>query len=141
MRKARGLLAHSPAIAISMLALVFALGSGAGYATSTAGSTGNPVFHNLRVDGKWRGQLKYTVVDGVVYLTGPASISRQWATQLATLPASLAPKDQLNIPITFGVKGDGFVQVNPDGKISPIAPSTGPINDVSLDGVSFPIGS
>ena len=32
MKRLRGLLAHSPSLVISMLALVFALGSGAGYA-------------------------------------------------------------------------------------------------------------
>jgi hypothetical protein len=54
MKRMRGLLAHSPSLAISMLALVFALGSGAGYAASTAArAPGSHVpvlaFHHLKL--------------------------------------------------------------------------------------------
>ncbi|HET9894739.1 MAG TPA: hypothetical protein VFQ44_07370 [Streptosporangiaceae bacterium] len=47
MSRVHGLLRSSPEIAISMLALIFAMGSGAGCAASTAASSSKPVFRSL----------------------------------------------------------------------------------------------
>ncbi len=124
MRKARKLLVNSPAIAVSVLALVFAVGGGAGYAAS-AGSQSGPAWHKLKVDKGWHGDLKYTVIDGVVYLTGSAGTSARHPGQMAKLPASLGPSQAagLELAITFGPSGDGSLQVRPGGGLYPSAPA------------------
>lgn len=156
MRTARNLLAQSPAIVISVLALVFAVGGGAGYAASTtAGSTATrqsaptpAVWHKMKLHSGWTGDLKYTVIDNVVYLTGSASTKARFVGIMAYLPASLSPRGkfgQVDIPVTFGSAGDGLIQVIHGGGIAPvIVPGTPTGNDysfVSLAGVSFPVGS
>src|ERR1700693_4402250 len=105
MKHLRGMLAHSPAIAISMLALVFALGSGAGYAASAASTAGNPhvpvlAFHHLKMGQGWDGDLEYAYANGVVYLTGLSGVANgvRHTTVMATLPRSIAPADELSIP-------------------------------------------
>lgn len=143
MKRMRGLAGHSPAIAISMLALVFALGSGAGYAASTtAGATaGQPVFHQLKLGKGWQGRIEYTVINGVVYLSGSANGNYKKTFAMTTLPSSLAPKGQLDIPITFGSEGDGDIQVIPTGEIDAFPPKGGDLSFVSLSGVSFAVGA
>jgi hypothetical protein len=149
MKRLRGLLVHSPSLAISMLALVFALGSGAGYAASTTvsrapGSHGPAlIFHKLKLGKGWRGDLRYVYRDGIVYLTGSAS-GRHAKTQImATLPKSLAPTArQLDIPINFGqASDDGLLIVDFRGDVVPYAPNGTSYSYVSLSGVSFPAGA
>jgi len=139
----RGLLANSPAIAISTLALVFALGGGAGYAASTASGSTRPVFHQLKLERGWRGRIEYTVVDGIVYLSGHALNCRcdNGFAIVAKLPAKFAPKYGIEIPVTFGAKGDGLIGVAHSGWIQPVAPPGIRFTFVSLSGVSFPIGA
>jgi hypothetical protein len=154
MKPLRGLLAHSPAIAISMLALVFALGSGAGYAASTASSASSasrsgvgrvPVlaFHHLKMGRGWGGDLEYAYSNGVVYLTGLSGVANgvEHATVMATLPRSLAPSDELSIPANFGANGDGSIEIFSNGKIRPIKPHGTNYAAVSLDGISFAAGA
>lgn len=141
-RKVRGLLAHSPAIAISTLALVFALGSGAGYAASTANGATTPVFHNLPLGKGWVGQLKYTIINGVVYLSGNANGNSRKTIVMTTLPRGARPtSSQQDIPITFGGEGDGVIQLLNTGQIAAFAPAGGDYSFVSLSGVSFALGS
>lgn len=140
-RGLRGLLVNSPAVAISMLALVFALGSGAGYAASTATGSTKPVFHQLKLGRGWHGQIEYTVVNGIVYLSGSANGNDRKSFDMVILPRSIAPKDQLDIPITFGGEGDGLIQVIQTGEIEAFPPQGGDFTFVSLSGVSFPIGA
>jgi len=138
----RGLLAHSPSLAISALALVFALGSGAGYAASSAAGSSPPAFHQLKLGKGWQGSIEYTVINGVVYLSGSAGTNKSKRTPvMTTLPTSIAPKAQLDIPITFGGEGDGLIQVISTGQIEPFAPQGGDYLYVSLSGVSFPVGA
>ena len=139
----RGLLGNSPAIAISTLALVFALGSGAGYAASTVTGTTRPVFHQLKLERGWRGRIEYTVVDGIVYLSGHAVNCRcdDGLAIVAKLPAKLAPKYGIELPVTFGRRGDGLIGVAHAGWIQPVAPPGIGFTFVSLSGVSFPIGA
>ena len=89
--RTRGFLANSPAIAISILALVFALGSGAGYAASTVGGTTKPVWHNLKLARHWSGGLKYTIINDVVYLSGWAGSSSNNPGIMTTLPRAARP--------------------------------------------------
>jgi hypothetical protein len=140
MKRPRWILANYPAIAISMLALVFALGSGAGYAASTASSSGQPVFHQLKLRPFWTGHAEYTVVDGVVYLSGDVVGHKNGHTEPVRLPQSLAPRDTQTMPITLG-KGDGAVAIEPDGEVLVIEPGHGSDEFVSLAGVSYPIGA
>lgn len=149
MRKARKLLADSPAIAISVLALVFAVGSGAGYAASTATGQHLAVWHTLKPASGWHGQLKYTVIDGVVYLSGSAGTNARYVGEMTKLPARLSPigkYGQLDIPVSFGGSGQsGLIQVVHGGGIYPVVtpqqPNGADYSFVSLAGVSFPIGS
>jgi hypothetical protein len=143
MRSVRSLLAQSPAVAISLVALVFAMGTGAGYAaTSASGTTTRITFHNLRLHGHWQGHLKYGVSGGVVYLAGSAGNSNGNRISMTTLPPAERPTRQLDLTINLGGLGTGVIQVTPDGQISAFA--EGGVNNftfVSLDGVSFPLGS
>ncbi len=141
-RRARRLLANSPAIAISVLALVFALGSGAGYAASTAGAPTKPVFHKLKLGRGWSGGLKYTIINGVVYLSGYAYGNQRKTPIMTSLPPAARPKSsQQDIPISFGAEGDGTIQLLNTGQIEPFPPPGGDESFVSLSGVSFPLGS
>ena len=140
-RGLHGFLANSPAIAISTLALVFALGSGAGYAANATGGTTTPVFHSLKLAKPWTGSIKYTIINGVVYLSGAAGTNKP-ATILTTLPRGARPRSgQQDLPITFGGEGDGSIQLLSTGQIEPFPPQGGDKLYVSLSGVSFPLGS
>ena len=146
MKRMRGMLAHSPSLAISMLALVFALGSGAGYAASTAArAPGSHVpvlaFHDLKLGKGWLGDLKYAYANGIVYLDGLGNGKARKTGVMATLPPSLAPKSQLDIPISFFDAGDGFIVVTNTGRVIPFGPKGAHYGYVSLDGVSFAAGA
>ena len=148
MKRMRGLLAHSPAIAISMLALVFALGSGAGYAASTVtkatgtASAGKLVFHHLKLHSPWFGHAEYTVVDGIVHLSGLVVSHKTRSSEVLKLPPSLDPKDLQSIPIAFGeFEGDGSVSILPNGAVLAFPPPHGDDSFVSLSGVSYSIGA
>ena len=138
----RGMLAHSPSLAISMLALVFALGSGAGYAASAAARAPAShvqvlTFHHLKLGKGWLGDLEYAYANGVVYLDGVGNGKTRKTGVMATLPPSLAPKGQLEIPISFVDAGDGYIVVTNTGRIVPFGPKGAHYGFVSLDGVSF----
>jgi hypothetical protein len=139
MKRARWILANSPAIAISMVALVFALGSGAGYAASTA-SSGQPVFHQLKLRPFWTGHAEYTVIDGVVYLSGIINDHKKGHNEPLQLPRSVLPKGNLYIPIVVGGT-DGDVAIDPDGGVLVVTPKHDAFGFVSLAGVSYPIGA
>jgi hypothetical protein len=142
MRSVRSLLAQSPAVAISLAALVFAMGSGAGYAATTAsGDTTRITFHQLALHGQWGGRVEFGVNDGVVYLAGTAGNSDHHVRAMVTLPPGDRPTRQLDIPVAMGASGTGLIQVLPDGTIWAFTPPGGDFTFVSLDGVSFPLGS
>jgi hypothetical protein len=144
MRRARRLLADSPALAISIVALVFALGSGAGYAASATAGRQLAVWHKLKPASGWHGGLKYTVIDGVVYLSGAAGTSARYVGAMTTLPANLSPlgkTGQLDIPVSLGGSGQsGLIQVVHGGGIYPVVtpqqPNGADYSYVSLAGVS-----
>jgi hypothetical protein len=84
MKRFRALARQSPAIVISLIALTFSLGSGAGYAASVAAhhpAATKITWHGLGLRNGWKAAAKgfgtgkpaYTVSNGVVYLTGAAS--------------------------------------------------------------------
>jgi hypothetical protein len=144
MQRLRGMLVHSPSLAISVLALVFALGSGAGYAASTApaGSDGKaPVkFVSLKLLPGWRGHVEYAVDRGIVYLDGLVHNTNRNEPILTKLPRSVAPRGQLGIPVTFG-SSDGYVEVFSNGGMTLIVPKSDKTGIASLSGVSFVVGA
>src|ERR1700722_14598338 len=98
-KRFRALASQSPAIVISVIALTFSLGGGAGYAASVASS--HPAikitWHKLSLKNGWHsgagafagtGTPAYTVSNGVVYLTGVADHSNT----ASTAPLGLLPK-------------------------------------------------
>jgi hypothetical protein len=141
MRSVRSVLVQSPAVAISLVALVFAMGSGAGYAATTAHSdTARIAFHVLGLHSHWQGRLDYGVSGGVVYLAGSAGNSQGNHVSMTTLPPGARPTRQLDLTVNLGSLGVGVVQVTPDGQVVVFA-SGNDFTFVSLDGVEFPLGS
>lgn len=139
MKRRRWILANSPALAISTLALIFAVGGGAGYAASTS-SSAQPVYHQLKLRPFWTGRAEYTVIDGVVYLSGVVNGHKRGDNGPLLLPRSIAPKGDLAIPAVVS-GGDGSVAIDPAGDLLVIKPPHGNLGFVSLDGISFPIGA
>jgi hypothetical protein len=111
----------------------------------TASSGGGAIriaLHDLRLHGHWRGRLEYGVGNGVVYLAGTAGTSNGVHVSMATLPPGVRPARQLDLTVNLGGTGMGVIQVTPDGQISVFAAGNGNhLSFVSLDGVSFPLGS
>jgi hypothetical protein len=100
------------------------------------------VFHSLRLDASWHGRLAYAVRDGVVYLTGSARSSAGADSAITALPPGPRPRGRIDLVVSFGRDGDGFIEVTPNGLIRAFRPRRiALINSISLAGVSFPVGS
>lgn len=142
MRSFRSMISQSPAIVISLAALVFAAGGGAGYAsTAITTDTTTITMHALPLGHNWQGKLRYGVNDGVVYLAGNASKSTGPWTCMTTLPKGARPTSaQLDIPVDLGSDGISTVQVLSTGQVCAFLPPPGgpEFSFVSLDGISFP---
>jgi hypothetical protein len=150
MRNIRSIVAQSPAVAISLVALVFALGSGAGYAATSAIQPGRISFHALRLVQKWQpgaptiadGRPAYgTSGNGIVYLSG--WLSRPTPPDgangvFAILPKGLRPSHQEDVTVTTVANTTATVQITPDGQLFVVGPDAPQFT--SLDGVSFAIG-
>lgn len=144
MRRIRSLISQSPAIAISLAALVFAVGGGVGYA-STAIPTGTRTItmHALPLGKHWQGTLRYGINDGVVYLDGTASKSTGPYSCMTRLPKAARPAStQLDITVNLG-DAIGTIQVLNTGQVCPFLPPPGgaEFGFVSLAGISFPTSS
>jgi hypothetical protein len=147
------MLGQSPAIVISLIALTFSLGSGAGYAASVAGKPAATVkpaatkiaWHPLALINGWRAEGKasagnpaYTVSNGVVYLTGVADRSNVKLPVLAVLPKAARPSHNLWFS-AFNVLQTGSVEVESNGDV--IVGGDEENVFASLAGVEFPLGS
>jgi hypothetical protein len=145
MRSFRSMISQSPAIAISLAALVFAVGGGVGYASTTITTDATTItMHALPLGHNWHGKLRYGINDGVVYLAGNASKSTGPYTCMTTLPKGARPASaQLDIPADLGSDGTWGMQVLSTGEVCPFGPPPGgpDFSFVSLDGVSFPTSS
>jgi hypothetical protein len=108
MKRIKALASQSPAIVISVIALTFSLGGGAGYAASTAtGQAATKItWHRLSLRGTWKpaaagfhvGRPAYTVSNGVVYLTGVAARANQalpLPAVIGVLPRGARPSHNL----------------------------------------------
>jgi hypothetical protein len=143
MRSIRPVIRQSPAVVISMAALFFAVGGGAGYAATAANTASTTItLHALPLGKGWTGALKYGVSNGVVYLDGNAGKSSGSFSCLTTVPKGARPSSsQIDIPVTFGAEGAGLIQVLSDGQVCAFPPQGGDDTFVSLAGVSFPVGA
>lgn len=144
MRSIRSMVSQSPAIAISLAALVFAVGGGVGYASTAipAGPT-TVTMHRLPLGKNWHGSLRYGLSGGVVYLDGTASKSTGPYTCMTTLPKAARPaSSQLDITVNLG-DAIGTIQVLSTGEVCPFLPPPGgaQFGFVSLAGISFPTSS
>ena len=80
--------------------------------------------------------------NGVVYLAGkatPDSHGGQPGGPMTTLPPSARPAGQLNVVAIVG-DGAGSIKIAADGQIE-VTGHQATVTSVSLDGVSFPVGS
>jgi len=141
----RSVISQSPAIAISLAALIFAVGGGVGYASTTIKADSAQVtMHPLPLGKHWQGTLRYGISNGVVYLDGTASKSTGRYTCMTTLPKAARPaSDQLDITVNLGGDGIGTIQVLHTGEVCPFLPPPGgaEFSFVSLAGISFPTTS
>ncbi|HXS63669.1 MAG TPA: hypothetical protein VN767_12535 [Streptosporangiaceae bacterium] len=105
-------------------------------------SAGRLVFRALPLGPHWHGHLAYAVNYGVVYLAGKATQDRhvgQSVGPMATLPPSARPAGQLNV-VAIVSAGAGSIKIGADGQIE-VTGQHAAVTSVSLDGVSFPVGS
>ena len=148
MSRTRSFIRQSPALAISLLALVFALGGGAGYAATTTQPGTTLTFHALPLAHHWQpsahtiaqGEPAYAVDGDVVYLGGELARSRApkgIQGVFAVLPPGLRPAHQDDITVTTFAGTTAAVQITPDGQMLVFGPNAWQF--MSLDGVSFTI--
>ena len=144
MRNIRAMIPQSPAIAISVVALFFAVGGGVGYASTVVTTDATSVtMHPLPLGKNWHGSLRYGVNDGVVYLDGTASKATGPYSCMTTLPEGARPaSSQLDMTVNLGYR-TGSLQVLGNGQVCPFLPPPGGtrFTFVSLAGISFPTSS
>jgi hypothetical protein len=167
MRKIRSIATQSPAIAISILALVFSLGTGAGYAAThdTTKTTTHVTWHNLGTTNGWHSGAHaadipetdnpgYTIINDVVYLTGSVVTANSTNPELlpfAALPKGYRPTHALAFAAGGpydALLGDTFlceVFIESNGAMYSHCPQDiwgGAAGSyTSLNGLSFPLGS
>jgi hypothetical protein len=164
MSRVRTLSAQSPAIIISMLALVLSLGGGAFAGTALTGGHGPEsqvarpaklTFHRLGLIHGWKpapkgynaGTPSYTVSNGIIYLSGGIFQPMQGNAEFAVLPRGARPRTNVFVTVSVeqGVSNVGTLFISPKGVMEAYATPTGvgtPASDFTdLSGVSFPLGS
>ncbi|HET7016608.1 MAG TPA: hypothetical protein VFI65_21980 [Streptosporangiaceae bacterium] len=107
-------------------------------------SAGRLAFRSLPLGPRWHGHLAYAVNYGMVYLTGNATLDHRGSQSgkdgpMTTLPPSARPAGQLSVVATVSA-GAGSLKIGADGQVDVISQQVG-VTWVSLDGVSFPVGS
>jgi hypothetical protein len=151
MRRLRSLTAQSPAIAIALVALVFSLGSGAGYAASTVAAQPTRVtFRALHLRHGWESQFGTIRAgkpafgvngSGVVYLSGDLDLKGGHNTgakgEFAVLPKSVRPSHQLDLTVTTVAGTTAVMQITPDGVMFIFGDNAAQFT--SLDGISYPL--
>jgi hypothetical protein len=151
MSRLRTIIGQSPAIAISIVALVFALGGGAGYAASTTATAPAKItLHSIPLKNGWRsaqsvygtGNPSYTVQNGIVYLTGSVHKPTAGSDEVGVLPKAARPGHDLYLPAYTLDATEGTVLIEPNGKIFAYGASSNTDSEgyTSLAGISFPAG-
>jgi hypothetical protein len=150
MSRLRSIVAQSPAIVISCLALVFALGSGASYAavrTASAQPSARVTFHTLTLLHGWKssqhqydsGNPAYAERDGIVYLSGSLHTTSGSGFPFAVLPKGNRPSHYLWLTIYTLDGTSGTLEIQPNGSMYVSGGSA--TGYASLAGVSFALGS
>jgi hypothetical protein len=152
MSRLRSITAQSPAIVVSVLALVFALGSGASYAaTRDPGASpqkaARVTFHRLKLIDGWHssqgqystGNPSYAEQNGIVYLSGSLHAASGSNVEFAVLPKGDRPSHYLYITVyTLDVTA-GAIEIEPNGQMLALGSET--TGYTSLATVSFPANS
>jgi hypothetical protein len=156
MSRFRTIMSQSPAIVISVIALTFSLGGGAGYAATVIakGSAPKITWHKLPLRDKWlaagsafsTGNPEYTVSNSIVYLTGVAHRTDQSSSipsVIGILPKSARPKHSLWFTAyNYAASGEAEIAVFPNGDVEVLGTPGGDENYfTSLAGIEFPLGS
>jgi len=150
MKRFRSVMGQSPAIVISLIALTFSLGSGAGYAASSA--TSHPAatkvtWHPLALTNGWKsaapafhgvGNPAYSISNGVVYLTGALDRGSS-SSAFAVLPRAARPRHTLWIGVYSGATSTQDLEILANGKMFFAGANATYFS--SLAGVDFPLGS
>ncbi len=155
MSRFRNLMNQSPAIVISVIALVFSLGGGAGYAATVVAQGSSPkiTWHALPLKNSWKaagtafhtGNPAYTVSNSIVYLTGTVDRTNQSSpipSVIGVLPKSARPKHSLWFTaFNEAASGESWIVVSPNGDVE-VGGNGGDENYfTSLAGIEFPLGS
>jgi hypothetical protein len=155
MSRFRTMMSQSPAIVISVIALTFSLGGGAGFAASVAAkapAAPKISWHALSLRNSWKaagkafstGNPEYTVSNNIVYLTGVADRANQSAPLgvIGVLPKSARPKHSLWFAaFNYAGAGESSIEVSPNGDVSVLGNGGDENFFTSLAGIEFPKGS
>jgi len=155
MSRFRTIMNQSPAIVISVIALTFSLGGGAGYAASVAAKASPPkiTWHALSLKNGWQGGSKsfgstignpeYTVSNSIVYLTGVADRTTQTVpSEIGLLPRSARPKHNLWFEAyNYAATGESSIEVRSNGQVIVLGTGNDQYFFTSLAGIEFPLGS
>jgi hypothetical protein len=155
MSRFRTMMGQSPAIVISLIALTFSLGGGAGYAATVIakGSAPKISWHALPLRHSWTaapagfhvGKPTYTVSNNIVYLTGVADRSNQSSpipSVIGVLPKSARPKHNLWFTaFNYAASGESEIEVATNGDVEVLGNGGDENFFTSLAGIEFPLGS
>jgi hypothetical protein len=155
MSRFRTMMSQSPAIVISVIALTFSLGGGAGFAASVAAkapAAPKITWHKLPLRKGWQAAPKgfgagtpaFTVSNSIVYLTGAADRTNQSTPlgELGLLPKSARPKHVLSFAaFNYAANGESSIEVFPNGQVWVIGNGGDENYFTSLAGIEFPLGS
>jgi hypothetical protein len=154
MSRFRTIMGQSPAIIISVIALTFSLGSGAGYAASVVASKSSAPkisWHALPLRNGWQaagkafdaGNPEYTVSNSIVYLTGVTDkSSTSIPSVIGVLPRSARPKHNLWFTTyNEAASGESSIGVFTNGDVEVFGNGGDENYFTSLAGIEFPLGS
>jgi hypothetical protein len=157
MSRIRSTLKQSPAIVISVIALTFSVGGGAGYAASVATAKAPVVkitWHRLGLKGGWKAAAKgfgaagpqYTVSNGIVYIDGAVSHSEATPfpgeSLIGVLPKGTRPSHWLDFEAyNSAANGESSFEIGPNGDVIVGGNGGDQYYFTSLDGLQFPLGA
>jgi hypothetical protein len=142
------------ALAVSMIALLFALGGGAYASARDVGraplAPTTLTEHTLTLLNGWQsansssgtGKPRFAIAGGVVHLSGSLTAPNPSSNEFAVLPPGDRPAHILYIPIYASQGVLGTLQVFPGGQMAVFSNTHGSAAAFSsLAGISFPVGS
>jgi hypothetical protein len=155
MGRFRTIMNQSPAIVISVIALTFSLGGGAGYAASVAAKASPPkiTWHALSLRNGWQpgqknfgssiGNPAYAVSNSIVYLTGVTDRTTLTVpSEIGLLPKSARPKHDLWFEaFNYASTGESQIEVRSNGQVIVLGTGNDQYYFTSLAGIEFPLGS